>query len=102
MNNRLSEAFAGIDMAFAKKKRLAICVCINDNGQFMPLELRGLKGLLPPPPGQRNKAALMIASLLKFWPKKQKLRKSGAKKQLIFGRLKTDLTGFKNLSGLTI
>lgn len=57
MKHRLNEAFVGIDVAFAKKKRLPICICVNDHGRLTPLELRKLKDVLPPK-GLGNKAAL--------------------------------------------
>jgi predicted nuclease with RNAse H fold len=57
MNNQIVAAFVGIDVAFAKKKRLPISVCIKQNHRLVPLELRELINCLPPP-GKGNKAAL--------------------------------------------
>ena len=42
------EAFAGIDVAFAKRKYLPISVCIWRNRNFRPLSLRSKLALAPP------------------------------------------------------
>jgi hypothetical protein len=42
------EVFAGIDVAFAKKKYLPISVCVYCNGNLQPLPLRCQKTLVPP------------------------------------------------------
>jgi hypothetical protein len=42
------DAFAGIDVAFAKRKYLPISVCVCRNGNLQPLHLRSLNTLAPP------------------------------------------------------
>lgn len=56
------EAFVGIDVSFAKKKRLPVCVCIKQESQLTPLPLR--RSPLRPPRGSGNRAALE-ASIVK-------------------------------------
>lgn len=53
---KLRPAFVGIDVAFAKQKRLPICVCtVREDGS---LKIRHLRKLAPPPAGRGNVAAL--------------------------------------------
>lgn len=49
----MEEAFAGIDVACAKRKRLPIVVCTRRAGALVPLTLRG-EGLPVPPRGMGN------------------------------------------------
>ena len=50
-------AYVGIDVAFAKKKRLPVSICIVQGGRLTPVPLRfGIK--LRPPAGKGNKKAL--------------------------------------------
>lgn len=41
-------AYAGIDVAIARSKRLPLCVGVVDRGRLVPLPLRRRKGLAPP------------------------------------------------------
>lgn len=58
------EAFAGIDVAFAKGKRLPVCVCCWIDGRLVPLPLWKAKSM--PPRGQGNAATLMDEKVLSF------------------------------------
>jgi len=58
------EVFVGIDVAFAKKKRLPICVCEVRDKKLTPLPLR--RGFDKPPAGYGNKAALQATTQKKF------------------------------------
>lgn len=49
---RLDEAYAGIDVAFAKRKRLPVVVCVRRGGVLDPLPLR--TALVRPPAGEGN------------------------------------------------
>jgi len=51
----IQAAYAGIDVAFAKRKPLPLSVCFLAGGKLMPLPL---KGRLPPPRGKGNAAIL--------------------------------------------
>ena len=51
-------AFIGIDVAFAKKKRLPICVCVIRNNRLFPLVLRDNSNLPLYPRGRGNKLAI--------------------------------------------
>ncbi len=53
----MKPAYAGIDVAFAKKKRLPLVVCTVEEGRLVPLPLRRAKGLVPPQ-GSGNRASL--------------------------------------------
>ncbi len=66
MNTSLEirEVFVGIDVAFAKKKRLPICVCEIKDKKLMPLPLR--REFDKPPAGFGNKAALQPATRKQF------------------------------------
>lgn len=55
-NRGKEDAFAGVDVAFAKNKRLPVSVCVWRNGILEPLLLR--KGSLCPPQGQGNTKTL--------------------------------------------
>lgn len=50
------EAFVGIDVSFAKKKRLPVCVCTEQDGYLTPLPLK--RSSLRPPQGSGNRVAL--------------------------------------------
>jgi hypothetical protein len=60
----MKEAFAGIDVAFAKRKLLPVSVCRWLNGRFTPLELR--KEQLTPPRGQGNTSTLDAEKVRSF------------------------------------
>jgi hypothetical protein len=53
----VTEAFVGIDVAFAKRKRLPMCICVREGKRLrlVPLKERGLP---KPPAGRGNRAAL--------------------------------------------
>lgn len=53
----VTEAFAGIDVAFAKKKRLPVCLCVREGQRLRLVPLKG-RGLPKPPAGKGNRAAL--------------------------------------------
>jgi predicted nuclease with RNAse H fold len=61
---QIREVFVGIDVAFAKKKRLPICVCEVRDKKLTPLPLR--KDFDKPPAGFGNKAALQAATRNEF------------------------------------
>ncbi|MBL9164622.1 MAG: DUF429 domain-containing protein [Planctomycetaceae bacterium] len=63
-NTQRKSVYVGIDVAFAKKKRLPICVCEIDQQVVKPLPLR--KGFTPPPAGFGNRAALNPTIRLQF------------------------------------
>ena len=50
-------AYVGIDVAFAKKKRLPVCICVQEDKRLVPLRLKR-HGLRRPPHGRGNAAAL--------------------------------------------
>jgi hypothetical protein len=52
----LTNAFIGIDVAFAKGKRLPICICTRRDDRLVPVPLRRLA--LEPPVGEGNVATL--------------------------------------------
>src|SRR5580658_8172723 len=56
------EAFAGIDVAFAKRKRLPVCVCVWKNGRLTPLPLAA-RDAPEPPRGQGNVASLDVSKV---------------------------------------
>ncbi len=63
--SRLMEAFVGIDVAFAKKKRLPVCVVTWKQRQLIPLQL--VDRLAPlPPRGSGNVASLDSEIVAKF------------------------------------
>ncbi len=53
----MKTAYVGIDLAFAKKKRLPVSVGVRENGALRPLMLK-VRGLPKPPSGKGNVAAL--------------------------------------------
>lgn len=57
-------AFVGIDVAFAKKKRLPVCICVVEGGRLTPLSVRGLDIL--PPQGKGNAKAICAREILAF------------------------------------
>lgn len=59
------EAFAGIDVAFAKHKALPVCVCVRRAGRLEPLPLRQ-QGMPQPPRGRGNAIALEETAVLAF------------------------------------
>jgi len=59
------DAYAGIDVAFAKRKTLPIVVCVRRDGRLEPLSLR--RGAAPQPPrGQGNVKTLDPTVLAEF------------------------------------
>ena len=58
------EAFAGIDLAFAKKKRLPVCLCIRENGRLVPLPLAKHCDLSPR--GSGNAASINSPTVEEF------------------------------------
>ena len=58
------EAFAGIDVAFAKKKHLPISICVRRGGTLEPLLLR--KESLVPPSGHGNAKSLDYEIVMDF------------------------------------
>ena len=57
-------AYAGIDVAFAKKKHLPVSVCIRQDGRLTPVPLRG--GPVAPPRGSGNVASLDRSIVRRF------------------------------------
>ena len=53
----MRQAFAGIDVAFAKGKRLPVVVCVREGVRLVPLLLRDFREALPPR-GRGNRIAL--------------------------------------------
>src|SRR5687768_985575 len=51
------KAFVGIDVAFAKNKRLPIVVCRQEGARLVPFKLRKFRSALPPR-GRGNRLAL--------------------------------------------
>jgi Protein of unknown function (DUF429) len=51
------EAFPGIDVAFAKRKRLPVCLCVWENSRLIPLQLSA-RGVPDPPRGRGNVASI--------------------------------------------
>ncbi len=61
----VQKAYAGIDVAFAKKKRLPVCVCTLDHGRLVPLPLASTD--YPDPPiGRGNAACIQDESVESF------------------------------------
>ncbi len=58
------EAYAGIDVAVARSKRLPVCVCVQRWGALQPLPLRTLRFL--PPRGIGNPGALIREERTRF------------------------------------
>ena len=61
--NTMEEAFVGIDVAFAKKKRLPIVACRRRDGVLEPLQLRRA---VAKPPRVRNAKALDATVVARF------------------------------------
>lgn len=59
------EAFVGIDVAFAKRKRLPVCVCVREGERIAPLALATVRALRPPV-GSGNAATLNSDGLARF------------------------------------
>lgn len=53
----LRDAYAGIDVAFSKGKRLPVCVTVHEEERLVPLRLRSSAGPQPPH-GRGNRGAL--------------------------------------------
>lgn len=62
--HRMTKAFAGIDVAFAKRKLLPVSVCQWIEDRFVPLPLRNAKSI--PPRGYGNVAALITEKVSSF------------------------------------
>lgn len=58
------EAYVGVDVAFAKKKRLPIVVCTVRDGRFVPLQLR--ESTAKPPHGKGNARILDVEEVERF------------------------------------
>ena len=59
------EAFAGIDVAFAKRKRLPVCLCVWNDQRLIPLPL--VAGDVPEPPrGHGNVASIDPSTVTSF------------------------------------
>jgi hypothetical protein len=63
--NPVVEAFAGIDVAFAKRKRLPVCLCVWNDCRLIPLPLADRDAPLPPR-GYGNVASLEPATVASF------------------------------------
>jgi hypothetical protein len=61
----MRNAFTGIDVAFAKGKRLPVVVCVREGSRLVPLPLRNLREALPPR-GRGNRIALDPEAVLMF------------------------------------
>lgn len=59
------EAFAGIDVAFAKRKKLPVSVCVRDGDVISPLPL-GCLGEIDPPRGSGNAAIVRSEGVHRF------------------------------------
>jgi len=60
----MTEAYAGIDVAFAKRKRLPVVVCTLAHGQLQPLPLRRITA--KPPLGRANAKSIENATVEAF------------------------------------
>ena len=60
----MTECFVGIDVAFAKRKRLPVVICTWEQGRLVPVPLRGLE--IAPPRGRGNAAAVRPAEVAAF------------------------------------
>jgi hypothetical protein len=60
----MTDAFVGIDVAFAKGKRLPVCVCTWQDGRLVPVPLRRLG--FGPPVGEGNVVTLDDARVAAF------------------------------------
>ena len=49
------DAFVGIDVAFAKRKRLPVCVCVREEERIALLALATVAALSPPVGSTRSK-----------------------------------------------
>ena len=58
-------AFAGIDVAIAKKKRLPVCVAVWNDSRLEPLPLRSNNSQVPPQ-GRGNARALLPEDIAGF------------------------------------
>ncbi len=59
------EAFAGIDVAFAKRKCLPVCLCVWNDRRLIPLMLAG-RDAPPPPRGYGNAASIDSSRVAAF------------------------------------
>lgn len=60
----MADAFAGIDVACAKDKRLPVVVCVRNGDALVPLQLRGHS--VSPPRGMGNALTIDAASVERF------------------------------------
>ncbi len=60
----MTDAFIGIDLAIAKKKRLPVCICTWHDGRLIPEALRKLP--IKPPRGNGNAAVLNDSLVSEF------------------------------------
>jgi hypothetical protein len=61
----VTEAFVGIDVAFAKKKRLPVCFCVRNNQRLRVVPLNS-RDLPKPPAGRGNRAAIDPKKVKRF------------------------------------
>jgi hypothetical protein len=59
------EAFAGIDVAFARGKALPMSICVRHRGRLEPLRLRDPRAFVPPR-GRGNPGALNETPVCEF------------------------------------
>lgn len=62
--NKMKQAFAGIDVAFAKNKRLPVAVCVLSHAGLEPLPLR--RAAIKPPVGKGNACILNEEGVNRF------------------------------------
>lgn len=84
------EAFAGIDVAVARAKRLPVCVCVRDRRRLVPLPLAGAEAR--PPRGIGNVAAALDAAAVSAYAQEAAayLRAVGAEFGVTIGRIGID------------
>jgi hypothetical protein len=59
------DAFVGVDVAFAKRKRLPVSLCVRDGPRLVPLSLAA-RGMPSPPRGRGNAATLDDTAVARF------------------------------------
>ena len=59
------EAFCGIDVAFAKRERFPVCLCVRENSALIPLQLAA-HDLPDPPRGHGNAASIDPFAVVMF------------------------------------
>lgn len=61
----MTKAFVGIDVAFAKRKRLPVCICVREHQRLRVVSLRS-RDLPKPPIGRGNRAVLGPVEVRQF------------------------------------